>query len=383
MEKFNFEESKFIVFLLFFDELKQEDLIFNENIILRKISDVEKKYFMDNYSKGISPDVLTHCLDIKFNNKDIIDEAKKIHNRIHKGYHKKSNEEYNKNTNNEKGTWLDKKINPYIERPLDDVWPLLDNKEINHYIYRVIHTRINNFENSINLVVNIPVHIYAVGECNGSNLVKFNEYGEKYASTFEHEAVIKSNHIESINKIFEKVKSIEMWDDNNDWWTIPFEFLERHAEFDSEVEGLLNLTIALESLLSGKDEPGEIGYRLKLRASLYLYEIRNINPIFVQNLIREIYGVRSKIVHGGSRVTQVYSIVDKNKNKKGRVGISLGSLIVIFYDLIRIMLYDVILYHSEEPKEEFIKYIDTIWKNNGEGIVPYDIDEIKNYWDLL
>ncbi|MDR2544894.1 MAG: hypothetical protein LBD03_05035 [Methanobrevibacter sp.] len=46
------------------------------------------------------------------------------------------------------------------------------------------------------------------------------------------------------------------------------------------------------------------------------------------------------------------------------------------------MLKDAFLYHSTDSKTEFINYIDTLCINVPSNI-PYNLEEIEEYWDKL
>jgi hypothetical protein len=64
-------------------------------------------------------------------------------------------------------------------------------------------------------------------------------------------------------------------------------------------EAFLLHAIALESLLLPETNPQELGYRLGLRAAFFLAEDSQSRRM-IQQKIKKLYGVRSKIVHSGS-----------------------------------------------------------------------------------
>jgi len=128
--------------------------------------------------------------------------------------------------------------------------------------------------------------------------------------------------------------------------------------------------IGLESLLSGPDENIEIGYRLRLRASLYLYYLVNWDPKQIQDLIKGLYNIRSKIVHGNTGLWKTEFLYIKINGEK----IDLHDSLDMFRELMRIMLLDTILTHATKTKEEFISFIDTIWQNKHEkDLIKFNI----------
>lgn len=362
----DFEKIKYIAFLAFLDKDIQEDLNFNNYISLRKLSanekdDYFKKYEQDDYFRKndnfvFTPNELTHCLEYKIDKISIEKSEKFV-------------------------SWIVEKTENYLSKNNDNFSPMNDknkNEIIKDHLYDQMEREIENLINAMNLVCEIPIKIIAMGEYSEDTLATIWEYKQKSLPIFKRKSEIKKSSIEKINEIFFKINNIEIneAENNEDWWLISLEYFDKSLDFDWLEDQFIYLSISLESLLSGPDDNGEISYRLRLRSSLYLQKIANIDSEFVQKIIKEFYNIRSKIVHGNSdtwKIEETYVTINGIK-------ISAQSLRVIVYDLIKFMLCDTILYHDEDSKREFINFIDNIWKKD-DCDIPYDLEKIRDYWD--
>jgi len=347
MDNYDYGKLKFIAFLLFFNKEKQDNLIFNDNIKLRKVYEDEHDDFMENYPH-IHPDVLTHVLEINVN-ENILDIAKK---------------------------WYDN------HRFEEEDWEYLSDEDKEFYIKRILSDYLENLINSINIVINIPISIQALGKYVDSGFKDFWEFEDKFFASFSHEATINDKDVELINNIFKKSNNLSLENKDgykNNWWLLPFDYFEKYSDSSLLADQVIYLNIVLESLLSANNENNEIGYRLRFRSALYLSKIAGIDSKFVQNIIKETYNFRSRIVHGNSSLDEIENANIKRINEHN---ISLRACIFIFQDLLRIMLKDAILNHAHKSKNEFIEYIDTICNNN-QSDIPYDLEEIEEYWDKL
>lgn len=177
-------------------------------------------------------------------------------------------------------------------------------------------------------------------------------------------SVIKKDDIKTINSVF--LLLLESDKRNSDyrkyWWLIPVEYYNKHNESIFNADQIIDLNIALESLLS--NENMEISYRLRLRSSFYLYHINHYHPKQVQQIVKEMYNLRSKIVHGTISLDKPDSIeityVPGNKSHPPeKIFISVATRML--KEIIRIMILDAILNHSQKSREEFIDFIDNIW----------------------
>jgi hypothetical protein len=284
LDNYNYEKLKFIAFLLFFNEEEQEDLIFNDNIKLRKIHDNEHDDFMENYHSEISPTVLTHVLDIKID-KNIVNQSKNWHN----------------NHNFE-----------------EIKWNSLDDEKKEFYIKKVLFDYLNSFINSINIVIDIPIEMTTLGKYVNNKLEDFIEFGNKFFASFLHESTINKEDIGMIINIFKKRNNLRLKNNEDykkNWWLLPFEYFEKYPNSDFLADQVIYLNIILESLLSDKNENTEIGYRLRFRSSLYLNKIAGVDPKFVQKIIKESYNFRSKIVHGSISLNDIENINIKKINE--------------------------------------------------------------------
>lgn len=141
------------------------------------------------------------------------------------------------------------------------------------------------------------------------------------------------------------------------WWLTAVVYFERYSKSIHTADHLINLIIALESLLSGPGETSEIRFRLSHRASMYLYYINNSSPNETSEFIKKIYDQRSKIVHGSMGLEDP----DKTEIKVNGKKIGLYDSIYILREYVRVMLYDAIVNHSDKTKNQFIQYIDLLW----------------------
>lgn len=153
-------------------------------------------------------------------------------------------------------------------------------------------------------------------------------------------------------------------------------------------------TISLIALSGSED--AEMRYRFSQRASLYLYSIAGYYPNHIQKIIKKLYDLRSKVVHGSTALKSLENEIIKIGNEKiefenGVIEfksnhIDLSSALVILREIIRQMLFDALLNHSNKSKTMFLEYIDNSWyelkdiskfKLIDENIIKYST---KNYW---
>lgn len=163
------------------------------------------------------------------------------------------------------------------------------------------------------------------------------------------------------------------------WWLNAKEYFIRYLESDFISDQTINLTIALESLLSGNDN-SEMRYRFSHRASLYLYDIAGYYPNQIQDFVKKMYDLRSKIVHGSKMVQNSEKDVIKLKPenielKNGIIELTGGKIdfdvgLLLLREIIRQMLFDAMLNHSNKSKLKFLEYIDNSW---------YKLDDMSKF----
>lgn len=213
---------------------------------------------------------------------------------------------------------------------------------------------------------------------------------------------ISEKDVESIMKI----KNLLLEADKGDlilkdlkkyWWINATVYFIRYIESDYISDQIINLTIALESLLSGNGN-SEMRYRFSHRASLYLYDIAGYYPNQVQDIVKKMYDLRSKIVHGITMVHGSKNEVIKLKSEhiefeNGYIEVDGAELdfdfgLLLLREIVRQMLFDAIVNHSHKSKSDFLEYIDNSWyklddiskfRVVDDNILKYSVKECQNH----
>ncbi|MBP2045190.1 HEPN domain-containing protein [Methanobacterium aggregans] len=144
------------------------------------------------------------------------------------------------------------------------------------------------------------------------------------------------------------------------WWLIASEYFERYPNSSFISDQLIDLMIALESLLSGHNDKSEMRYRFSQRSSLFLFHKYQLNPKQIQKIVKEMYDMRSKIVHGSASLRSSETEFIKIEGNK----ISLDHAVNILREIVRLILFEAILKYSNISKDKFLEEIDSIWFND-------------------
>lgn len=324
--------QKLIAFLFLVNEETEKLEI--DDIILRKVSDKEKKIFFEHHHEGMHKDVVTHCLEFNIN-EDFI--------------------EYVKTSTAKEPIYSDKNWDKDITE---------DDKEI--LIFRKAIWFMEKLIQSINISVQEPVCISRIDAFSNQDYIKTVQYYDIKYFNWDNGCYIKEKDIPIIHYLYSTLldadKGLYKTDYKKNWWIIAVDYFGRYAESEFMADQLIDIMIGMESLLSGPNENMEIAYRLRLRASLYLYYLVNWDPKQIQELINGLYKVRSKIVHGNATLGKTEQLNIKIDGKN----IFLYDSLAMLREIMRIMLLDTILTHATKTKEEFISFIDTIWQNKDE-----------------
>lgn len=335
------KKNQIIVFARNLDN--EKDIFLTDNILLREITDKEKanflKYSDDDYN-------VTHCFEFLITDEFI--EYIKV-------------EEENK----------------------------LSAEDLEFFVLTEAVWQILKMEEAINISKSHPCEILRADIINDKKYIadftndKYNLYLDIKTKYFEDmNCLIEEKDIKTINAVFSLLVD-KSRDKNRDykkyWWLIPTEYYNRHCNSYYTADQIIDLIIALESLLSGSGENTEINYRLKLRSSLYLYHINHYHPEQVQKVLNEAYSLRSKIVHGTISLAE-----PEFKELKYAQGtkISIQVATRMLKEILRIMLLDAILNHQKKSKDEFIKFIDSIWYQDINKSKINFIDDYDIVWKL-
>lgn len=345
----NIKKQHLVAYLTFFEE-DHPELVFDYNIKLKKISEKEKEHFSNHQGKSIGSSNFVLSLSITDN---FIETVKKL-------------------------------FKPSILFP--EKWDNLKIEDKEHYIIDEAKYYLKKLVQAINITAQSSCRIIRIDTYQENKLVSVGHKERlKFFSNFDLVCNIPQDFVESINIIFSRIleaepQSIiighEIRDLKKHWWLIALEYFEKYSNFSLVADQTICLTIALESLLSGPDEQGEIGYRIRFRTSLYWYKLANFDPKEIQAIIKAVYDIRSKIVHG----TLTLGTTENEKRKIGNNKLSVHQILCIVHEIIRYMLFDIIINQSDKSKNEFIEYIDTIWQTNDpDSLNTWDWEQIKNY----
>jgi hypothetical protein len=260
-ENLNFDISIPILFLTFTDN----EYIINEDFVIRKISDDYHKARF--YVRSYTPPVID----------PIIESA--THEIVFKNYHIKK----------DKNIFWDNLSN-------EDAYPLL---------------KFETFFNALKIVTNhnsgfsqILVYPHNWTDYYSKDLPRLKGISvKKYPNYFENYywnnpiPVIDNNEIGRIASVF-----VNLLNNTNSKIQISSRRLRSSYLRDNEEDSILDIIIALETLLSDNDK-GEIAHKLSLRiAKLISVYNKNYNSSQVFSTMKKIYNFRSAIVHGSNKV---------------------------------------------------------------------------------
>lgn len=332
--------QKLIAFLFLVNEGTEKLEI--DNIILRKVSDKEKKIFFEHHHEGMPKDAVTHCLEFNITDEFI---------------------DYIKISTAKEPIYSDKDWDNDLSE---------DTKEI--LIFRKVIWFMEKLIQSINISVQEPVCISRIDAFSNQDYIKTVQYYDIKYFNWDDGCYIKEKDIPIIHYLYSTLldadKGLYETDYKKNWWIIAVDYFERYAESEFIADQLIDIMIGMESLLSDPNENIEIAYRLRLRASLYLYYLVNWDPKQIQYLIKGLYNVRSKIVHGNATLGKTEQLNIKIDGKK----IDLYNSLTMLREIMRIMLLDAIIDHANKSKEEFISFIDTIWQTKDEtDLIKFNI----------
>jgi hypothetical protein len=327
----NIKKNKLIAFVGNLDG-NQEDLFLNDNILLRKTTEKEKEDFLNyNHNSDLENCEIEHCFEFILN------------------------DEFIERIEAEELSYEDFEYGVLSEA----VWCFLKMGE------------------AINISKDHPCEVLRIDLINNKYIPNYSDnFGLSPKPKYFEDimVVIEKEDIKTINSVFllllEVTRDINKIDYKKNWWIIPSEYYSRHDESISTADQIINLMIGLESLLSYENT--EISFRLRLRSSLYLYHIDHYHPGQVQQIIKEMYNLRSKIVHGvvsldNPSSAEITYFPGTQKTPPVKIDILLARRML--RNILRIMLLDVLLNHTTQSKKEFIEYIDGIWYE--------DMDESK------
>lgn len=344
-EYYNIKKLKVIAYLLYFNE-DHPELFFNNEIKFRKLSRKEREYFSEEILYSFS--FPKGCLEFTITNEFI--------RSVEQNY-------------NPKYDTLDEK---------DWSSQTIENKE--KIIISKALKNLRNFVSAINISIEFPCMINYTGICKNNSLTNLKMREDRHFTILERGTKIKKSDINTINDVYNILNDATkeyFRKPKKYWWMISFEYFEKYSYFVWGLDRVIYLTIALESLLSSSNDHGEIGYRLRLRSSLYLYKLVNFDPKQIQNIIKLLYTLRSKIVHGTSTMSKM-EFEDINIDD---FEISVHYFLGICHSIIRLMLLDVILNQSNKSKNEFIDYIDTIWQfKNPDSLKKLNLENLRDNW---
>lgn len=311
------KKNKIIAFLIYISD-EQEEMFLNENILLRKITEREKEHFINiDFSFETYPN---YCFEF------IITEE----------YFKQIDES-----------------------------ELKDGAFVSDMASKLIR-----MEEAINLCNEHPCSIIRIDISDEEYY--YPDIGEDYYINtnrrhFEDiKCKIQERDLELINLLYSKLLEIyDNGEDNRDykkfWWLIAVEYYNKFDKSINFSDQIIDLIIGLESLLSYENT--ELSYRLKLRTSLYLYYINKYYPKQIQQIIKEMYILRSKIVHGSISLIELASTeitYIPGTDKKPVVKVDMLIAVRMLRNILRIMLVETILNFTDKSKKDFIEFIDSI-----------------------
>lgn len=247
-----------------------------------------------------------------------------------------------------------------------DFWAELGEKDLEEEVHDDALTQLVTFVDAINIYKRNPCQILRI-DLYDEGIFLYNKWTADHPLNF-HEIMgcnLIDEDIKPINSIFSKILDAgpsyfqrEKKYFKRYWWMIALDYFLRSPISFNTADQLVDLTIGLESLLSGDGDTNEMRFRISQRSSLYLYHINHYCPIQVQQLVKKMYDIRSKIVHGSKGFGWA---LDYDNIKVMDEEISIPSALYMLREVIRVMLCDAIINHSEKNKDKFIEKIDTSW----------------------
>lgn len=311
------KQNKVIAFL--WNVSTEKNLIINDNILLRETTKEEKEDYT-THSEGRAP---KYCFEFRIN-EDYFEQLK----------YEPNHEDF-----------------ILVQ---DMAWKLIE------------------LEEAINLSKEHPCEIARIDLSNDKEYIPdiadfcFLETHERYYDDVE--CKILETDLKLINRVHTLLLEIYNGyerDYKKFWWLTALEYYNRHDQSYNSADQIIDLVIGLESLLSYENL--ELSYRLKVRASLFLYYIDNYNPIQILQLIKEMYSIRSKIVHGSMSLSELESTectLIPGTDTKTPFKVSISVAIRMLRSVLRIMLIESMFNHTDKSKKDFIEFIDAIWYMN-------------------
>ncbi|MNQ21790.1 hypothetical protein D3C85_349180 [compost metagenome] len=152
----------------------------------------------------------------------------------------------------------------------------------------------------------------------GISLKKYPNYFDNFYWNTKDLPQISKSDLENIGKIY-----LNLLKNENNKIRISDKRLRYSYLRDNEEDSILDIIIALETLLSDNDK-GELTYKLSMRiAKLLYFHNEKYDSIETFEIMKKIYDYRSAVVHGSSKVNSKKEIkIEKDKKSIKTISIA-------------------------------------------------------------